>query len=78
METLNVGDEVSWKGSWGKDLDQVARVTGIQLNERNGSKEGQQVWSVKWDQVTDRNVILDLDNCHWCWAFQVTKIQGEI
>jgi len=74
METLTVGDKVSWKGSWGNDLEQVACVTGIQLNERNGSKEGEQVSSVKWDQVTDRNVILDLDNSHWCWAFQVNKL----
>ncbi len=74
METLNVGDEVSWKGNFGKDPEQVVRVDGIQVNEYNGSKEGVFVNSVPWHRVTDRRVILELANTHWCWAFQVKKI----
>ena len=38
METLNVGDEVKWKGNCGKDPEQVVRVTGIQVNEFNCKK----------------------------------------
>ena len=74
METLNGGDEVKWKGNCGKDPEQVVRVTGIQVNEFNGSKEGVLVNSVPWHRVKKRRVILDLANTHWCWAFQVNQL----
>mgnify|MGYP001185293295 FL=1 len=77
METLTIGDEVLWKGSWGQEPEQVVRVTGIQVNERNGSKEGDPVDFINWDKVTDHNVILDLNNRHWCWAHQITPYYND-
>ncbi len=77
METLTIGDEVLWRGSWGQDPEQVVRVTGIQVNDRNGSKEGNPVDFIRWDEVTDRNVILDLNNSHWCWANQIAPYYND-
>ena len=77
METLTKHDEVLWRGGWGKDPEQVVRVIDIQVNETNGSKEGVFVNSVPWHRVTERRVILDLSNGHWCWAFQVSPYYND-
>lgn len=77
METLTKHDEVLWRGSWGKEPEQVVRVREIQVNESNGSKEGVLVDSISWDRVTERNVILDLSNGHWCWANQISPYTDE-
>jgi hypothetical protein len=72
METLTVGDEIKWKGNFGKEPEKIVRVAGIQVNEFNGSDEGVLVNSVPWHRVKDRRVILQLANTHWCWAFQAS------
>ena len=70
---LSLGDSIMWSGGWGSNSPQEAVITGIQINEANGSKEGGQVEDVDWDYVTERNILVDLDNGHWAWGFQINK-----
>ena len=71
MSTLKIGDEVIWRGSWGRDAPQVAKVEGIEIT--NGDKYGQPVNEVEWSKVYDRNITVDLDNGHWAYASQIKK-----
>ena len=66
MDKLKVGDEVIWRGSWGKDLPKVVKVTCIEVNDINVS-------SIEWVNSGNRNVVVDLDNGHWAYGFQITK-----
>ena len=66
MEKLKVGDEVIWRGSWGKDLPKEVKVTCIEINDINVS-------SIDWDKVESRSVVVDLDNGHWAYGFQIAK-----
>ena len=66
MEILKVGDVVIWRGSWGSDLPKEVKVTCIEVNEINVS-------SVEWDNINNRDVVVDLDNRHWAYGFQLAK-----
>jgi len=70
---LSLGDKVMWSGSWGSDSPKEVTITGIQVNEFNGSKEGGQVEDIDWDYITERNILVNLDNGHWAWGFQIKK-----
>ena len=71
MSALKVNDTVTWKGSWGSDAPKQAKVTGIMINCM-GCKDGDEVQETTWDEVTGRNAIIDLDNGHWAWGFQIS------
>ncbi len=73
MSKLRVGNTVLWRGNFGTAEPIEAKVKYIQKNFENGSKDGKQVSSIDWDKVTERNVIVDLDNGHWAWASQITE-----
>lgn len=66
MEKLRLGDEVIWRGSWGNDLPKEVKVTCIEVNDINVS-------SIDWDKVESRDVVVDLDNGHWAYGFQIRK-----
>ena len=83
-DTLEVGDVVSWRGSFGSSGSKDAVVTSIQSNFSNGSKDGVEVDKIDWEHVVERNVIVDVeicrepikkigDNCHWAWAYQIKQ-----
>ena len=78
-DTLEVGDVVSWRGSWGSSGSKDAVVTRIQSNFSNGSKDGVEVDKIDWEHVVERNVIVDIDICrepnrsYWAWAYQIKQ-----
>ena len=72
---LIVGDHVHWKGSWGSDPQEEATVTGIQINFESEKEEGYDVEEVDWNRVVGRDAIVDLNNGHWAWAFQISRIE---
>lgn len=72
MSKLKIGDEVTWRGSWGNDAPKCAKVEGIEIT--NGGKYGKSVNEVEWSKVYDRNVTVDLDNGHWAYASQISRI----
>ena len=72
MSVLKVGDTVSWRGAWGRDLPKDAVVGSIEVNCIN--KSGTNVEEVDWEFVNDRSVIVDFsDNNHWAYGNQISK-----
>ena len=72
-DVLKTGDTVNWRGAWGIDAPKEARVKEILLCEAEGVKHGSLVNEVLWDKVTaGRKIIVDLDNGHWAWGFQIS------
>ena len=72
MSELKIGDEVSWRGAWGSQASKRAVVTEIEVT--NGGKYGDEVNSVEWTKVRDRNVVVTLDNGHWAYGEQISRI----
>jgi hypothetical protein len=69
---LRVGDTVKWRGGFGNDAPKDAKIESIEVCP-NGSKYGTQVDKIEWSKVNARNVVIDLDNRHWCYGTQITK-----
>jgi hypothetical protein len=67
---LRVGNTVNWRGAWGTESPKDAVVKSIEINCRN--KQGDDRFSVDWDKVTDRSVIVTLDNGHWAYGNQIS------
>jgi hypothetical protein len=72
MNTLKVGDTVNWKGTFGIDPKKKAKVEAIEVT--NGGKYGDDVDEVEWKKVFDRNVVVTLDNGHWAYAEQISRV----
>ena len=72
MSELKIGDEVSWRGAWGRQASKIAVVTEIEIT--NGDKYGRSVSSVGWTRVRDRNVVVTLDNGHWAYGEQISRV----
>lgn len=70
---LRVGDVVTWRGVWGSEEAKDAKVIGIIECYAPGEKDGIEIDSVDWESVDGRDYIIDLDNGHWSWSFQVSK-----
>lgn len=64
---LRVGDQVKWRGGWGRLAPQSATVERIVV----GGPTGTEVPAVPWSGVNGRNVIVDLSNGHWAYGFQI-------
>ena len=72
MSTLKIGDKVTWRGGFGSDSPKPATVEHIEIT--NGGKYGDPVDEVNWSKVYDRNLVVTLDNGHWAYASQISRI----
>ena len=73
MSVLKVGDKVSWRGSWGRDLPREVTIASIEVNCIN--KSGTQVQEVDWSFVNNRSVIVDFSDVdNWAYGTQISKI----
>ena len=72
---LIVGDYVNWRGGFCHDPQEEVQVTGIQVSYIADSKEGYDVKEIDWNSVVGRDIIVDLDNVRWAWAFQISRIE---
>jgi hypothetical protein len=72
MSTLKIGDKVTWRGSFGSGSPKTAAVEHIEIT--NGGKYGDPVDEVNWSKVYDRNLVVTLDNGHWAYASQISRI----
>lgn len=68
---INVGDTVTYRGAFGRDLPKQAVVRGLTLTDEPRSKYGQEVLSVGVDSVKANRVLFDLDDNHWCYSDQI-------
>ena len=70
MAKLRVGDTVMWKGSWGKDIAKEVIVTDMEY-----STDGKIIKVMDWETVmSGREIIVSLNNGHWAYGFQLSKI----
>jgi hypothetical protein len=72
---LKIGDEVIWRGRWGKDVPKQVKITSIEVC--NGSKYGMGLSEVEWSDIklNPRNYVFDLDNEHWAYGYQLTEMK---
>jgi len=75
MPMLKVGHNVHWRGAFGNDEPQIARVESIKVT--NGEKYDKPVNEIDWDDVEGRNVVVTLGNGFWAYGHQIYKIPYE-
>jgi hypothetical protein len=68
---INVGDTITYRGSFGAGLAKQAKVMGLTLTEEPRMKEGQECLSVFVKDVKANRVVFDLDDNHWCYSEQI-------
>ena len=73
INLLKIGDEVLWRGTFGMESPKKVKVIGIEIT--HGGKYGDEVDAVDWKEVYGRNVTVDLDNNHWAYAEQISKLR---
>lgn len=69
---LSVGDTVNWRGGWGRDIPLSAKIENISLVNGDSMLE-----SVPWSLLSDRQVVVDLDNGYWAYGEQLEPYNGE-
>ena len=69
---LRVGDTVIWRGGWGSDAPQKAKIIGLYKCKEAGDKYGDEVDSILW--VNIEYACVDLDNGHWAYGSQLERI----
>ncbi len=67
IRKLKIGDEVMWSHRWGTGRWKKARVRKIEKCAEN-------VDEVSWAKMTDRSIILYLNNGFWAYGEQVIPI----
>ena len=70
MKKIKIGDIVRYK-PWGNRAIQTAKVKCIEIC-RNGQKSGREVSFCDLDKHSE--VVLDLDDGHWCYKYQIVEI----
>jgi hypothetical protein len=73
---LRIGDNVSWRCSWGAGGIAVARVCAMEVTEHPRSKTGDAATVVSWDTVKQNRVIFTLSSGKWAYASQIAPL-GE-
>ncbi len=76
-DAIKVGDEVAWRGSYGADEPEAAKVEGITLSVSPYSHVGEEVFSVKHCTLREGRAVIDLDNGHWAYANQVAPLGND-
>ena len=71
MRKIKIGDIVHYK-PWGSPITKEAKVECIEIC-RSGQKSGREVATCDLDKHSE--VVLDLDDDHWCYKNQITKIE---
>jgi len=68
---IKIGDNVTWRGSWGTAPPKNAKITGIEITDAPEEKYGINVNEVDSNTVKENRVVFRLDNNKWCYGFQV-------
>lgn len=75
MKLISKGDQVWWRGSWGNESWEKAKIVGIELvNE--GQKQGGIVVEQIPVEVKD-HCVFDLANGHWAYGYQIKEVTNE-
>lgn len=68
-KTIKIGDQVVWRGAWGKDVPRPAVVKDMELCEQPRMKYGLPTNQIFYKDK-DRTVFT-LDNGSWAYGFQI-------
>jgi hypothetical protein len=72
MDVLRVGDVVEWRGAWGTQPPQIARVETIDQTQARNQKYGDPVEEFRWDS----HFVVGLDNGFWAYGYQLSPVVG--
>jgi len=70
---LRIGDEVMWRGCWGKSIAEKAIIMGIIIDETDLKSI-----TLNYIDREPRKVIVTLDNGHWAYGYQIDSIKKEV
>ena len=69
---VKVGDKVIWRNGWGNHAPQPARITAIDLCNKEGEKYGVAVDCIYLQDLG--RCCVSLDNGHWAYGYQIDTI----
>ena len=69
METIKIGDTVTYRGGWGADTPKQAKIEGIELCSKIGQKYGKHVKEI--DVKNIERCVFALSDGHWCYGYQI-------
>jgi hypothetical protein len=75
MKLFSKGDQVWWRGSWGNESWEKAKIVGIEL-VNDGQKQGGIVVEQIPVEVKD-HCVFDLANGHWAYGYQIKEVTNE-
>jgi len=73
-KTIKVGDEVSWRGSFGNDEPKTVKVMSLETTVYPREKYGEDVNEVTWDLVKKNRVNFGLSSGNWAYSEQVAPV----
>jgi len=73
---IKVGDKVLWRGNFGLELGEYARIVRMELCERDREKHGVPVEWISDDQKN--RTVFDLDNGHWAYGEQIIQLSYDL
>lgn len=65
---LHAGDRVSVSTSWGDGPIEEHTAIGI------FTRDSDELPEVAWARLTDRSIVVDLDDGHWAYGYQLQRI----
>lgn len=75
MKLFSKGDQVWWRGSWGNESWEKAKIVGIEL-VNDGQKQGGIIVEQIPVEVKD-HCVFDLANGHWAYGYQIKEVTNE-
>lgn len=72
---IRIGDEISWRGSWGTQPPKLARVVHIEKTRAPGEKHGNSVNEIS---VAEKYcAVFSLDNGHWAFGDAIALVEDD-
>jgi len=75
QDILSVGDTVTWKGRFGKDVPQRIKILYIIITPEAGGTRiwGTNVDSIPYSKLIGQDILLGIDKGLWAYGSQITK-----
>ncbi len=71
MKTIKIGDQVTYRGSFGMGAPKTVEITGLTLTSIPRDKYGIDVEEVHERDVRANRVVFTLSDNHWAYSEQV-------
>lgn len=75
-DVVKVGDTVVWRGCFGSEPPQKAKVETLEITKEPHTKYGREVKEADWASVYADCVVFGLDNGHWAYGCQISKMEA--